>query len=110
MQVSEPVSGPSECVIVRHGCRIIAASVVNSGAGAENHLATGSCGLHEYRGRGSGTVLLEASLGALRSASLRNAYGLTRDKTAATRFLYPKFGGSPGRWAADFEVAQKLAA
>ena len=80
---------PLDCVIVRHGCRIIAASVVNSGAGAENHLTTGPCVLHEYRGRGIGTVLLEASLCALRSAGLRNAYGLTRDKTAAANSEVP---------------------
>ena len=64
---------PPDCVILRPGCRIIAASVVNSGGGVENQLATVPCGLHEYRGRGIGTVLLEASLGALRNAGLRNA-------------------------------------
>jgi GNAT superfamily N-acetyltransferase len=101
---------PPDCVIVRHGRRIIAASVVNSGPGAENHLTTGPCVLHEYRGRGIGTLLLEASLSSLRSAGLQNAYGLTRDKTVAARFLYPKFGGFRGHWAPDFEVAQKLAA
>ena len=99
-----------DCVIVQHGSRIIGASIVNPSAGAENHLTTGPCVLQEYRGRGLGTALLRASLGALCDAGLARAYGVARDKTAAARFLYPKFGGFGGRWPSDFEVAQTLAA
>ncbi|HEY5705243.1 MAG TPA: GNAT family N-acetyltransferase [Terrimicrobiaceae bacterium] len=101
---------PPDCVIVQHGSRIIGASILSTNVGAENHLTTGPCVLQEYRGRGLGTVLLRASLAALRDAGLARAYGVARGKTAAARFLYPKFGGSVGRWPPDFEVAQKLAA
>ena len=101
---------PPDCVLVRHGSRIIGASIVNPRVGAENHLTTGPCVLHEYRGRGLGTALLKASLAALRDAGLARAYGVAREKTAAARYIYPKFGGTSGRWPSDFEVAQKLAA
>jgi predicted N-acetyltransferase YhbS len=101
---------PPDCVIVRHGSRIIGASIVNPSVAAENHLVTGPCVLQEYRGRGLGTALLSASLGELRDAGLARAYGVARDKTAVARFVYPKFGGFGGRWSPDFEVAQKLAA
>jgi GNAT superfamily N-acetyltransferase len=102
--------GPPDCVIVQHGSRIIGVSILNPGVGAENHLTTGPCVLHEYRGRGLGTILLRASLAALREAGLSRAYGVVRARTAAARFLYPKFGGSCEPWSPDFEVAQKLAA
>ena len=35
------------CVIVQHGSRIIGASIVNPSVGAENHLTTGPCVLHD---------------------------------------------------------------
>ena len=101
---------PPSCIIIQHGQRIIAASVVNSREGVENHLATGPCVLQEYRGRGLGTVLFRTSLAALREAGLSRAYGMSREKSTAARFLYPKFGGLGSRWTPDFEVAQRIAA
>jgi GNAT superfamily N-acetyltransferase len=101
---------PPDCVVIQHGSRIIGASIVNPNVDAENHLTTGPCVLHEYRGRGLGTALLEASLATLQQNGLGRASGVVRDKTTAARFLYSKFGGSGTRWSADFEVAQKLAA
>ncbi|HEY5744324.1 MAG TPA: GNAT family N-acetyltransferase [Terrimicrobiaceae bacterium] len=101
---------PPDSVVIQHGSRIIAGSILNSKAEAEDHLTTGPCVLQEYRGRGLGTVLLQASLAALREAGVSRAYGVTRDKSTAARFLYPKFGGSALRWTPDFEVAQKIAA
>ena len=103
-------SDPPECLIIQHGQRIIAASVVNLREGVANHLATGPCVLHEYRGRGLGAVLFRTSLGALRDAGLVQAYGMSREKSTAARFLYPKFGGLASRWTPDFEVAQRIAA
>jgi hypothetical protein len=50
-------SDPPACIIIQHGHRVIAASVVNSREGVENHLSTGPCVLQQYRGRGLGTVL-----------------------------------------------------
>ena len=99
-----------DCIVIQHGHRIIAASVVNSQDGVENHLSTGPCVLHEYRGRGLGTVLFRTSLAALREAGLSQAYGISREKSTASRFLYPRFGGEGSRWTPDFEVAQRIAA
>ena len=101
---------PPSCMVIQHGHRIIAASILNPQDAAESHLATGPCVLQEYRGRGMGTALFKASLAALRDAGLARAFGVTRDKSTAARFVYPKFGGSGGRWMPDFEVAQKIAA
>jgi predicted N-acetyltransferase YhbS len=103
-------SDPPDCIVIQHGHRIIAASVVNSQDGVENHLSTGPCVLHEYRGRGLGTSLFRTSLAALREAGLSQAYGISREKSAAARFLYPRFGGVGSRWTPDFEVAQRIAA
>ena len=104
------VSDPPDCIIIQHGHRIIAASVVNRREGIENHLATGPSVLQEYRGRGLGTVLFRTSLATLRDAGLSQAYGISREKSTAARFLYPKFGGVGSRWTPDFEVAQRIAA
>lgn len=101
---------PPNCVVIQHGSRVIAASILNPHDGAENHLTTGPCVLQEYRGRGLGTGIFRASLAALRDTGLARAFGVTRDKSTAARFVYPKFGGSGGRWMPDFEVAQKIAA
>jgi N-acetylglutamate synthase-like GNAT family acetyltransferase len=101
---------PPDCVVIQHGSRIIAASILNPNEGADNHLRTGPCVLQEYRGRGLGTFLQRASLVALRDAGLARAFGVTREKSTAARFVYPKFGGTGGRWMPDFEVAQKIAA
>jgi GNAT superfamily N-acetyltransferase len=98
------------CVVIQHGNRIIAGSILNSNDAVENHLTTGPCVLQEYRGRGLGTVLLRASLAFLRDAGLARAHGVARDKSTAARFVYPKFGGDGRRWMPDFEVAQKIAA
>ena len=103
-------SDPPDCIIIQHGHRIIGASVMNSREGVENHLSTGPCVLQEYRGRGLGTVLFRSSLAALGEAGLGQAYGISREKSTAARFLYPKFGGVESRWAPDFEVAQRIAA
>ena len=103
-------SDPPDCIIIQHGNRIIGASVVNSRDGVENHLSTGPCVLQEYRGRGLGTVLFRASLAVLRDAGLSQAYGVSREKSTAARFVYPKFGGTGRRWTPDFEVAQRIAA
>jgi GNAT superfamily N-acetyltransferase len=100
------VADSPDCIIIQHGHRIIAASIVNRRDAVENHLPTGPCVLQEYRGRGLATVLFRTSPGALRD----EAYGISREKSTAARFLYPKFGGMGSRWAPDFEVAQRIAA
>ena len=101
---------PPSGVVLLHGARIIGASLLNPREDAESHLAPGPCILHEYRGRGLGTLLLRASLSALKEAGLPRAFGVARDKTAAARFVYPKFGGASTPWTPDFAVVPKLAA
>ena len=86
---------PSVCLALRHGLRIIGAAVLAVDPDADNHLVPGPCVLMEYRNRGFGTALLEASLKFLHEAGLRRVSGITRDNAPVTKFLYPKFGGMP---------------
>ncbi len=81
------------CMVVQHGSRVIGASVLKLDEGADFHLITGPCILHEYRSRGFGTALLHQSLERLREEGLRRATALARVNSTAARFVYPKFGG-----------------
>lgn len=83
-------------LVLRHGVRIIGASVLSLDAGADNHLSPGPCILMEYRNRGFGTRLLERSLQTLRNAGLTQATGIAKENSPVTKFLYPKFDGTPG--------------
>jgi GNAT superfamily N-acetyltransferase len=86
-------SETSVCLALRHGSRIIGASVLAVDPDAESHLAPGPCVSMEYRNRGFGTALLTASLKLLHEKGLTRAIGITRANVPVTRFLYPKFGG-----------------
>jgi len=97
-------------LVLLHGSRVIGCSVIDPSENAESQLATGPCILHEYRNRGLGSLLLLASLAGLRDAGLRRAHAVTRQKTTAARFIYPKFGGVAGPWTPDFEISPRLAA
>jgi|SRR4051794_12529358 hypothetical protein len=81
------------CLVLRHGVRIIGASVLSLDSESENHLAPGPCISVEYRNRNFGSRLLEHSFNALREADVTQAFGLTRLHTSVARFLYPKFHG-----------------
>jgi hypothetical protein len=83
----------STCLALRHGNRIIGASVVCVDPQAENNLAPGPSVMMEYRNRGFGTLLFERSLHLLREAGLVRASGIARENAPVARFLYPKFGG-----------------
>ncbi|MEM1059640.1 MAG: GNAT family N-acetyltransferase [Verrucomicrobiota bacterium] len=83
----------ADFLAVRHGSRIIAASVVVDNPEAEEHFASGVCVLDEYRCRGLGTYLLYQSLERLRQAGLEEARALTKAGIAADKYLYGKFGG-----------------
>jgi hypothetical protein len=83
----------STCLALRHGQRIIGASVISFDPAADNHLAPGPSVMMEYRNRGFGTVLFERSLQLLREAGLVRASGIARENAPAARFLYSKFGG-----------------
>jgi hypothetical protein len=82
----------SACLALRHGSRIIGATLLALDRNSDNHLAPGPTILMEYRNRGFGTLLLDRSLAGLREAGLAHASALARDITPAARFLYPKFG------------------
>ena len=88
----EPEKG-GICLALRHGLRMIGASVLIPDATAGNHLTPGPCVLMEYRNRGLGTALLGESLRQLRAAGLSRAAALTKDNAPAAKFLYPKFNG-----------------
>jgi hypothetical protein len=83
----------STCLALRHGTRIIGASVLCLDPDAENHLAPGPCILMEYRNRGFGTRLLQASLDLMRDAGLSRATGIARELSPVAKFLYPKYNG-----------------
>ncbi|MGH8100078.1 MAG: GNAT family N-acetyltransferase [Chthoniobacterales bacterium] len=80
-------------LVLRHGQRVIGASILSFDPGAANHLAPGPSILMEYRNRGFGTSLFERSLHTLRQAGLVRASGIARENAPVARFLYPKFGG-----------------
>jgi hypothetical protein len=86
------------CLALRHGLRMIGASILIPAPAAENHLSPGPCVLMEYRNRGLGTALLGESLRRLRAAGLSRAIGHTKSNAPVAKFLYPKFNGmlAPG--------------
>ncbi len=79
---------------LRHGTRIIGASVISTAADAEMHLIPGPCVSMEYRNRGFGTRLLEQALSHLREAGLREGTGVAKENMPVTKFLYPKFNAT----------------
>jgi len=79
---------------LRHGTRIIGASVISTEAEADMHLIPGPCVSMEYRNRGFGTRLLEQALSRLREAGLREAAGLAKENLPVSKFLYPKFNAT----------------
>lgn len=93
-------------LVLRHGARIIGASVLSLNASADNHLSPGPCILMEYRNRCFGTRLLERSLTTLRDAGLTRAVGIAKENSPVAKFLYPKLAGTP----APFDSTPLLAA
>ena len=57
-------------LVITHGQRIIAASVLNTEVDADSHLVSGPCVLSEYCNRGLGSALLRKTLKQLRDAGL----------------------------------------
>ena len=93
-------------LVIMHGSRIIAASVISTEPDAESNLLSGPCVLIEYGNRGLGTALLHHTLGLLHSSGLERATAVTKDNVPACKFVYPKFGSTSA--ACDF--AQQLTA
>lgn len=79
-------------LVVTHGSRVIAASLLDFNQESENHLVTGPCVSVEYRNRGIGSALLFRSLEMLRDAGLETAVGKTRKNGQPAKHLYSKFG------------------
>ena len=86
--------GNGVCLALRHGLRIIGASVLMADPALDDQLTPGPCVLMEYRNRGFGTALLEESLRQLRAAGLTKGSALTKNNAPVAKFLYPKFNGT----------------
>ena len=87
------IAEENTCLALRHGSRIIGASVLCLDPAAEDNFAPGPCILMEYRNRGFGTRLLHASLQRLRDSGLSRASGIARELSPVAKFLYPKYNG-----------------
>ena len=81
-------------LVILHGVRIVAASVLSSEVEAESNLLSGPCVLPEYCNRGLGSALLHESLVQLAHGGLARAHGVSKEPTLASRFVYPKFGST----------------
>jgi predicted GNAT family acetyltransferase len=82
-----------DCLVITHGNRVIAASVVDTSRSSDNHLITGPCITAEYRNRGFGALLLKESLLLAAQGGAELLFGITRANSPAARFVYPKYGG-----------------
>lgn len=82
------------CLVLRHGVRIIGATLLAPEHETESHLAPGPCILMEYRNRGLGTILLHEALLRLQRAGLERAVAIAKENVPASKFLYPKFEGA----------------
>jgi N-acetylglutamate synthase-like GNAT family acetyltransferase len=91
----------SDCIFLalRHGTRIIGASVLCTLPDADMHLIPGPCISMEYRNRGFGTRLLEKALIRLREAGLTQAAGVAKENVPVSKFLYPKFNATSSPYA-----------
>ena len=97
--LDEAFASPTSIFLaLRHGARIIGASILSPDSVRENHLVPGPCVLVEYRNRSFGTGLLEHSLQALREAGVTRAIAASKENAPVAKFLYPKFNGvlTPG--------------
>ena len=102
-QLNEAFQGKqSFCLVVTHGTRIIAASLVLASNEADSQLISGPCVLNEYRNRGFGTALLKASLNALREAGFTSAHAVSKANVPVARFVYTKFQSTSTPW--NFEI------
>lgn len=81
-------------VALRHGLRIIGASILLPDPAMEDQLAPGPCVLMEYRNRGFGTALLEESLRQLQATGLATSSTLTKSNASVAKSLYRKFSSS----------------
>jgi GNAT superfamily N-acetyltransferase len=90
-----------DCLVITHGNRVIAVSLVNVDVEAENHLSSGPCITSEYRNRGFGSLLLKESLLLAAKGGCTLIHGVTRATSPAARFVYPKYDGKPSPYAPE---------
>jgi hypothetical protein len=81
-------------IVITHGTRIIAASVLSTEIDGESNLVSGPCVLTEYGNRGMGSALLHQSLRVLRKAGLDHASAITKENATACKFVYRKYGST----------------
>lgn len=91
--VRKAFEGEATCLFLLHGNRVIAASAYDPEPADGLHLVSGPCVLIEYRNRGIGGALLQATLEALRARGVSEACGQVRPGTPSAKFLCTKFGG-----------------
>jgi len=101
--------GEATCLFLLHGNRVIAASAYDPAPADGIHLVSGPCVLIEYRNRGIGGALLQATLEALRSHGAAEACGQVRPGTPSAKFLCTKFGGQQVAAPADPVAAKAVA-
>lgn len=112
MEVIEPwleqafASRNTICLALKHGARIIGAAALCHDPEAAVHLTPGPCVSLEYRNRGFGTRLLEQCLTRLREGGLKEAIGMAHENAPVTKFLYPKFKGTPVPYDATQALTQ----
>jgi len=94
--------GPSFCLVLSHGSRIIAASIVLASHESSSQLISGPCVLNEYRSRGIGTALLLACLRTLRESGFDAAHAVTKANAPVARFVYTKYHSTSQPW--EFEI------
>lgn len=80
---------------VLHGDRIVGASVFLVGTEeSSDQLFSGPCVLSEYRSRGLGKFLLQASLVELKNAGVGAPSAICKRFSTLAKYVYPKFGGN----------------
>jgi predicted N-acetyltransferase YhbS len=101
-QLDGAFSRPAPSVLViTHGQRIIAASLLSTEPDAENHFLSGPCVRSEYRSRGLGSALLYESLRYLHQAGLPRALAICKEMAPTSKFVYPKFGSTSAPYEYD---------
>ena len=81
-------------LVIQHGQRIVAASVLSTEINADTHLISGPCVLMEYHNRGIGSALLYYSLKQLRKAGLEQVHAVSKANVTVAKFIYPKFNST----------------
>ena len=89
--LDEAFASPTSIFLaLRHGARIIGASILSPDSSGQNHFKPGPCVLVEYRNRGFGTGLLKHSLQALREAGVTRAIAVSKENAPVGQIPLPE--------------------